>query len=238
MTVHDVSRDRYSTWDAAYVFGSLSTTERREFETHLPACPACRAAVAELSGMPGLLAKVDLADVCALDGEPDGPPPPLRDTVVSRVRSGRRRTRVVAAALAAAAAVLLAGGVAVLARPEIVGLQRGEQQPAAQGASMAPMTEVTPTPIHATVDLTGYGWGTRIDMACSYGEWGARNDVSEPLGMVVVGHDGSRDQVATWLGISGATALPSATTPLQPEEIAAVQLVSVDSGAVLLEKRL
>jgi len=56
--------------------------------------------------------------------------------------------------------------------------------------------------------------------------------------MVVVGRDGSRTQVATWLGLSGATALPSANTPMQKDEIAAVQMVSSDNGRVLLEKRL
>ena len=56
--------------------------------------------------------------------------------------------------------------------------------------------------------------------------------------MVVVGHDGSHNQIATWLGLSGATALPSANTPMQMDEIAAVQLVSSDSGQVLLEKQL
>ena len=45
-------------------------------------------------------------------------------------------------------------------------------------------------------------------------------------------------QVATWLGLSGATALPSGTTPMPKDEIAAVQLVSLDSGKVLLEKQL
>jgi hypothetical protein len=56
--------------------------------------------------------------------------------------------------------------------------------------------------------------------------------------MVVVGRDGSHTQVATWLGLSGATALPSANTPVPMEEIAAVQLVSPESGQVLLEKQL
>ena len=56
--------------------------------------------------------------------------------------------------------------------------------------------------------------------------------------MVVVGHDGSHNQVATWLGLSGATALPSANTPLQMNEIAAVQMVSPDFGKVLLERTL
>jgi hypothetical protein len=54
----------------------------------------------------------------------------------------------------------------------------------------------------------------------------------------VVGRDGSRSQIATWLGMSGATALPSGNTPVPVAEIAAVQLVSVDNGQVLLERQL
>jgi hypothetical protein len=56
--------------------------------------------------------------------------------------------------------------------------------------------------------------------------------------MVVVGHDGSRSEIATWLGLSGATALPSGTTPMALEDIAAVQMVSSPDGKVLLEKKL
>jgi hypothetical protein len=76
-------------------------------------------------------------------------------------------------------------------------------------------------------------------MACSYGEWGQSGTVPpQDLGMVVVGRDGSHTQVATWLGVSGATALPSATTPMPKDDIAAVQLVSAENGKVLLEKNL
>ena len=46
-------------WDAAYVLGSLSSNERREYEAHLDVCDSCRAAVADLSGMPALLALLD-----------------------------------------------------------------------------------------------------------------------------------------------------------------------------------
>ena len=49
-----VDDDRYVTWDAAYVLGSLSSAERREYEAHLETCPRCRTAVAELSGIPAL----------------------------------------------------------------------------------------------------------------------------------------------------------------------------------------
>ena len=72
--------DRFSTWDAAYVLGSLSPAERREFEEHLAGCPACQAAVSELAGMPGLLAQVPPEDAALLAVAPaeiidDAPPP-------------------------------------------------------------------------------------------------------------------------------------------------------------------
>ncbi len=114
-------------------------------------------------------------------------------------------------------------------------MQTGTDQAA---GSALEMTKVSETPINATISLTGYGWGTRIDMACTYGDWGRRDAPPQDLGMVVVGRDGSHTQVATWLGLSGATALPSANTPVPMEEIAAVQLVSSESGQVLLEKQL
>jgi hypothetical protein len=56
--------------------------------------------------------------------------------------------------------------------------------------------------------------------------------------MVVIGRDGTRTQIATWLGLSGATALPSGNVAMAPHEIASVQLVSADDGKVLLEKNL
>ena len=34
------------------------------------------------------------------------------------------------------------------------------------------MTKLAETPFSATVALSGFAWGTRIDMACSYGDWG------------------------------------------------------------------
>lgn len=230
--------DRYATWDAAYVLGSLSSAERREYEAHLKTCERCRSAVAEISGVPALLAMFDLEDVRALDEE-TVQTPPLRpevlDSVLDKVRWRRRRSRWLTSAAVGVAAALLAVGVVIAVRPEIVGLENSTPQETAQAMEM---TKVSPTPINATISLTGYGWGTRIDMACTYGDWGQRDAPPQNLGMVVLGRDGSRTQVATWLGLSGATALPSANTPMQKDEIAAVQLVSPDDGKVLLEKNL
>src|ERR1700735_5837467 len=69
----------YATWDAAYVLGSLSPADRREFEGHLCVCPLCSQSVSELSGIPALLSKLDGGTVAAMDAGDrlDGPPHPL-----------------------------------------------------------------------------------------------------------------------------------------------------------------
>src|SRR5580698_10571602 len=51
---------KYAEWDAAYVLGSLSEMDRREFEAHLEKCPECSDAVSELSDIPALLSLIDL----------------------------------------------------------------------------------------------------------------------------------------------------------------------------------
>ena len=234
--VGDPAGDRYITWDASYVLGALSPAERREFEVHLETCARCRGAVAELTGMPALLAMVGLDEVDALDHQPPDPPlrPELRVQVLDEVRLRRRRSRWVTTAAVGLAAALLAIGLVVVIRPETLGLQQGSPQ----AVAMLEMSKVSETPINASIAMSTYTWGTRIDMACSYGDWGQRDVPAQNLGMVVVGRDGSRTQIATWLGLSGATALPSGNVPMPAHEIASVQLVSADDGKVLLEKNL
>ncbi|MEB3021490.1 carotenoid oxygenase family protein [[Mycobacterium] crassicus] len=56
------SRHEYALWDAAYVLGSLSASDHREFETHLDQCPSCRDSVDELSGMPAMLSLLNPDD--------------------------------------------------------------------------------------------------------------------------------------------------------------------------------
>jgi hypothetical protein len=55
--------DKYAQWDAAYVLGSLSETDRREFDAHLEGCRACRDAVAEISDVPALLSLLDFDEI-------------------------------------------------------------------------------------------------------------------------------------------------------------------------------
>src|SRR5271170_1152136 len=62
-----VDNHHHAMWDAAYVLGSLSAADRREFESHMANCPECRQAVAELSGVPALLSQLDRELVAAID---------------------------------------------------------------------------------------------------------------------------------------------------------------------------
>ena len=73
--------DPFVMWDAAYVLGALSSTERRQYEAHLTGCRPCRSAVAEFSGMPALLAMLRPEEVDAIDHGG------LRDAVVRRCRT-------------------------------------------------------------------------------------------------------------------------------------------------------
>lgn len=230
--------DPYVMWDAAYVLGSLSGAQRREYETHLATCSRCSAAVAELSGIPALLAQLTAEEVEALDNpathEPQ-PRPEMLDNLLAKVEWRRRRTRRISMITLAAAAAVLVVALVIGILPGIRG-QGGEDGPM---ASAVTMSKVAQTPINATVTLTGFGWGTRIDMVCTYGDYASRGQATtQNLGMVLVGPNGTQNQVATWVGVNGATALPSGNTTMQKDQIKAVQLVDTDTKEVLLQSDL
>jgi hypothetical protein len=229
--------DKYATWDAAYVLGSLSQADRHEFEDHLNGCPQCRRAVGELAGMPALLRKLDLDDIESFDesGHPDAELPPLRPEVLGSlldtVRRRRRRSRLLwVGSCAAAAAVAI--GLFVMIRP-------GPPAPGPEPQAEAPlsMTAVEPSPLTATVNLVSHSWGTGIEMSCLYGPEPGGNDSDEDkLAMVAVGRDGSHTQLATWMAHPGVMAKPAGATSLPIDQIASVQIVSADTGDVLVQR--
>ena len=235
--LREVGGDKYATWDAAYVLGSLSQADRREFEDHLNGCPECRRAVGELAGMPALLRKLDPDDLDSFNesGRPDDASPPLRPEVLGSlldtVRHRRRRARLIWLG-SYAAAVAIGVIVTIWPSPPTPG-------PAPQAAP-APlsMTTVQPTPLTATVNLVSHSWGTGIEMSCLYGtEPGGANDGDDDkLAMVAVGRDGSHTQLATWMAHPGVMAKPAGATALPIDQIAAVQIVSADTGEVLAQR--
>ena len=225
----------YATWDAAYVLGSLSPADRREFETHLSVCPFCTQAVAELSGMPALLSKLDSDTVAAINDQTAEPPmaPNLLPSLLSAVRR-RRRTRLMTWSSAAAAAALLAIGVFVGVANHSLTSQT--YQPPQASVSALPMAQVGTKALASTVSLSSQNWGTVIDLRCvCLAPVYAHHD---KLAMVVVNRDGTHTQLATWVADPGHTASPAGSISTPVEQIAAVQVVSADNGKVLLERSL
>lgn len=225
--------DPYELWDGAYVLGSLSSAERREYEEHLVSCKSCRSAVAELGGMPALLGRLTPDAVAAIEeSSPPPMPPRVLDGLVAQVRRRRRRGRRwgMWGASAAAAAVVGLGVLAVRPVPDT------PPQPAAVAAAMTP---VVPSPLAASVSLSSREWGTHVEMTCTYhAEPGEDGESGDRLAMFAVSRDGTRVQLATWTAREGTTATPSGSTSLPMSDIAAVQVVAADSGDVLLQRTL
>lgn len=225
--------DPYVMWDAAYVLGSLSAAERREFEAHLAHCPACREAVADLSGVPALLSQLGPDEVAAIhDAGPRSVTPELSPelltSLLAKVSWRRRRTRIVTWVASSAAAVVLAIGV-------FVGVQGYSSSSSSQqvSASGAPMAQVGTTLLTSTVQLSSQHWGTSINLRCvCLAPINAHHDT---LAMVVVGRDGSQTRLATWVAEPGHTATPAGSISTPVDQIAAVQVVAAESGQVLLQ---
>ena len=201
-----------------------------------PPARGAGAAVAELSGIPALLAQLDAEEVEALD-DPAAEAPPLRpevlDSLLQKVEWRRRRTRRLSV-------ITLAAAAAVLAVALVVGICPASAARAATTEPMASavtMSKVAQTPINAAVTLDGFRLGhpDRHGLHLRRLREPRSGDDARTCRWSVVGHNGTQSEIATWVGVNGATALPSGNTTLQKDQIKSVQLVDTDTRAVLLQ---
>ncbi|WP_349897184.1 anti-sigma factor family protein [Parafrigoribacterium soli] len=228
--------DPYGEWDAAYLLGSLAAAERREYERHLDDCPSCAAAVAELAGMPALLAKVPVSEASVLlRGESPEVPQTLLPRLVRSVR--RRRVRVITLVGLAAAAALTA----VLIVPQLLPAATPQAPSAEPATSTVALDQMSPGPLKASIRLVPQAWGTRIEMDCRYGAADATGYGSAATtgyyAMWVTDVAGHATQIATWSAGPGHDAEPAGTTSLSVPQIAEVDVRSADTGEVLLSGR-
>ena len=233
--------------DGAYVLGALSPEDRVAFERHLPGCPECAQSVREMAGLPGLLARVPIEIL-----DPDKLPTPVPDTLlpalVRRVRrSQRRRTWITTGLVAAAAAIAIgAAGIATLggdddgstAGPGVTSAPTAPSTtPTAGPTTAAPvlMTPVGSEPISGWLSLTQVGWGTRLDLECSYAA--ESDDYRDPswstYTMVVHTADGGTEQVASWKAVPGKTMRLSAATASDADDITDVEVRTAAGDTVL-----
>jgi predicted anti-sigma-YlaC factor YlaD len=216
--------------DAAYVLGALSPEERLEFERHLPGCPSCSLAVSQLAGLPGLLAQVSPE---VLEHEPEAVPETLLPALVREVRRGQVRRRWTIGLVAAVTVAVVGVGTAA-----VVSLT-DDDTPAQVGPTIsAPreMTQVAQTGVLGQLSLTSVGWGTRIDLTCSYDEPAGYHGEDAPRSYVLVVHtrDGGTEQVGTWKGLPGKTMHLTGATALTADQIQSVE-VRTGTGRPVLE---
>jgi putative zinc finger protein len=179
--------------DAAYLLGGLAPAEQARFERHLLNCPICQDAIAELSGLPGLLSMVSADELTAPVPEPPSLLPGLLNRVAA-VRRRRTRWSVVAGFAAACVLALLIG----------VGAQTWS---ASHSPRAVAMSVVGPNAggIHATVRLTGSQSTPRIELDCGY--QAANSDYpngEEPsYRMVVFNRQGQARDLGSWTPQAG-----------------------------------
>lgn len=225
--------DPFQTWDAAYVLGALSPEERQTYERHLRECPRCAAAVRDLGGIPGLLARVPLDRVLA--GAVQEPPPTtMLPGLLTAVRRQRRRSRWMSTgATLAAAACLVALAVVVGVHPRTVPGSPPAALPAGPTAPAASLEPLGAVPLTATASLTDVAWGTRVDLRCSYLAGQSAGGPAREYSMVVVDRQQRAEQVGNWTVSPGADATLSAATHLRRTDIAAVEVRGATGTPVL-----
>jgi len=244
--------DQYAEWDAAYVLGALSPSDRRAYERHLAECAACRAAVAELAGMPGLLSTLTAGHAEALVAEvpgaglpdDDGPAPydvdPGLAPVVSltslagAARRSRTRRRSLLAVAASALVVAGAIGGSTLAGSGLFapdGVGTTPPSAAVAGARTIELRPVGDARMRADLVVTPTDWGTSLEWSCDYPpEPGQQADGDytppEPIRyeLVLVGQDGARTVAGTWAWSGGTTTDLDASSAIPMTEVDRIEI--------------
>ncbi|WP_104091544.1 anti-sigma factor [Arthrobacter sp. GMC3] len=232
----------YAQWDAAYVLGALPPAERRDYEDHMPTCAQCRANVALLAGMPGLLAA---AGPEVMEPTPEPVAVPVYAVFAMKVR--RRRVRRASLAAAAVFAVVVgtgaiavnlgsAGRVGIASEPTTTAPAPAHATaalhflPPASGASAA-------SPMQATGVLLQQPWGTQLEWTCTYassqtsGSYASGRAAYE---IVLVSRTGTESVVGSWEAQPGDIVSPVAASSLPLADIAQVIIRTAGSGQPLL----
>ncbi|WP_019030633.1 anti-sigma factor family protein [Salinispora arenicola] len=225
-----MTRCEFAHDDGVYVLGALAPAQRAAYERHLAGCTECGHAVAEIAVLPGLLGRLDPADL-------DRFLPPPADSRLSgllaaagehRHRERRATRRRYARTTLAAAAVALVVGLGTAA----VWPEQPTTDPAG-GVEMVAMRPVAgAVPVYAEIGLVGTAWGTRVAMRCGYNA-GTGYDGARPFRLVAHGPDGATEQLGSWLAAPGDDLRISGATRFTDAELVRLELVRLDGTTIL-----
>jgi Putative zinc-finger len=257
-----VGHEAYAQWDAAYVFGALSAPERTEYEGHLAGCPRCQAAVAELAGMPGLLAQVPAGEVLAMDPDELGDGGDANTAWVDEAMplslvhpagpegayARKARARRGLAPLAAAATALVVGGLGGYA---VSSASRDGAPPGSVVATGSPtvhgsvparlaFSAVEPSSMTAVLDVVPVGNRTELRVECQYAIGSATRGSEDYSGawseyaIWVVDHAGRATHLKSWQARPDRVMHPTSSTTLAVSQIGSVEIRRVDTGRTVM----
>jgi hypothetical protein len=253
--------DPFRQWDAAYVFGALSPDDRRDFERHLPTCPHCARAVAEVAGMPGLLGALPVADALAtlsttaagtdaaatedstdahigFAGDHRGaagyrPTPVQRLAYAAGRRARRTRIRLVVGAVAVATVLALGAGALGATLAGKPALEAAPAGPATTTTRVLAMEPMEKDALTAALSVTETDWGTRFDWSCVYLNELWRDAGPQEYDMVMTDHAGASTVLATWTARSRSTENLAASTEVSLDQIRSIEIRASRSGLPL-----
>ncbi|MBQ1442835.1 MAG: zf-HC2 domain-containing protein [Renibacterium sp.] len=234
------SLDPYTQWDAAYVLGALSPAERHEFEAHLASCPRCASAVAELAGMPGLLAGLSQEQAIALTApeSPEAAEDSVADVLpllAKRARRSKIRRRLLSIGVAAAVAAS-----AVVATVVVVPIVTASEAQA--GSVPLIFTAVESQTVTVSGKALPVAWGTQIEWRCSYlasrNTPGYTGGPPSPYQLVVIERNGKETIAASWDASEGTVVSPIATVDIPLADIASVEVRWSDNGKIAVRATL
>ena len=200
-----------------YALGAADAGERQLIEDHLPGCRECRAELARLMPLPGLLAQVPAGLLPGLR-QPAFRQPGRTASRPSAVRARPARTRraaITAAAVAAAAGV--AGGLWLAP-----GGARSSP-PALTLTGSSPVTHV-----YATAALTATSWGTSIRLRVR------GLPLNQPCRLVVRSRAGKSEVTGYWDAWSAGPVSVPASAGWRPSDIASLQVATATETLVTI----
>jgi anti-sigma factor RsiW len=235
-----------------YVLGAADTSERLRVEAHLPGCAACRAELARLAPLPGLLARVppDLrpaspgpAASSPADSSPAAPGPVAAPAGVRRgpfrrvLAPGRTRRGPSQGVPApgrprpsrprwAVALAAVAAAVAGLAGGYLLAPHGGGSQPAAPAVTVSGANPAAH--VRAVAALTATSWGTSIRLRVS----GLPLNVQ--CWLVVRSRSGQSEVAGVWDAWSPGPVTVPASAAWRPSDIASLQVKTATRSLVTI----
>lgn len=205
----------------AYALGTLDLVDRALVEEHLDGCESCRAALAEIAGLPQLLSLLTVSDIAVL-GDHDPTRFEVGDELYQRLaavasedsvkeqHSARRRGRRWLAAAAAAVVVAGAGTAA--------GLWATQQH----HSQWRTVSATSTAGVRMSVGLDAQASGTALRVSVT----GLRKD--EQCWLYAVDRNGHRDLAGQWTSTYKGNAQQTGSTDIPSSELSRLVLVGTN----------